>query len=90
MMMMMMMMIVSLLVINVKYLFILGAKVVGRPRGCAPCSQEHTNKTRVKPDIPTKSYTCMSTSRLLGNVYTAKSCKGKKRVPDALKSGLVS
>jgi len=47
-------------------------------------------KTRVKPDIPTKSYTCMSTSWLLGNVYTAKSCKGEKRVTDALKSGLVS
>ena len=30
------------------------------------------------------------TSWLLGNVYTAKSCKGEKRVPDALKSGLVS
>ena len=67
-----------------------GAKGVGRPRGCAPCWQEHTNKTRVKPDIPAKSYTCMSTSWLLGNVYTAKSCKGEKRVPDALKSGLVS
>ena len=67
-----------------------GAKGVGRPGGCAPCWQEHTNKTRVKPDIPTKSYTCMSTSWLLGIVYTAKSCKGKKRVPDALKSGLVS
>ena len=52
--------------------------------------QDHTNKTRVKPDIRTKSYTCMSTSWLLGNVYTAKSCKGEKRVPDALKSGLVS
>ena len=66
------------------------AKGVGRPRGCAPCRQEHTNKTRVEPDIPTKSYTCMSTSWLLGNVYTAKSCKGEKRVPYALKSGLVS
>jgi len=30
------------------------------------------------PDIPTKSYTCMSTSWLLGIVYTAKSCKGEK------------
>ena len=53
-------------------------------------TQEHTNKTQVKPDIPTKFYTCMSTSWPLGNVYTAKSCKGEKRVPDALKSGLVS
>jgi len=51
---------------------------------------ESTYTTRVKPDIPTKSYTCVSTSWLLGNVYTAKSCKGGKRVPDALKSGLVS
>ena len=34
--------------------------------------QKHTNKTPVMPDIPTKSYTCMSTSWLLGNVYTAK------------------
>jgi hypothetical protein len=32
----------------------------------------------------------MSTSWLLGNVYTAKSCKGKKRDSDALKLGLVS
>jgi hypothetical protein len=30
----------------------------------------------------------MSTSWLLGNVYKAKSCKGKKRDPDALKLGL--
>jgi len=42
------------------------------------------------PDIPTKSYTCMSTLWLLGNVYTAKSCKGEKRVPEASKLGLVS
>ena len=62
----------------------MGAKGEGRPHGCAPCCQVHTNKTRVKPDIPTKSYTCMSKSWLLGNVYTAKSCKGEKRVPDAL------
>jgi len=41
------------------------------------------------PDIPTKSYTCMSTSWLLGNMYTAKSFKGEKRVPDASKLGLV-
>jgi len=43
----------------------------------------HTNKTPVKPDIPTKSYTCMSKSWPLCNMYTAKSCKGEKRVPDA-------
>jgi hypothetical protein len=66
------------------------AEGVGRPRGCAPSWQVHTNKTRVKPDIPTKSYTCMSTSWLLGNADTAKSCKGEKWVPDALKLGLVS
>jgi len=42
------------------------------------------------PDIPTKSYTCMSASWLLGNIYTAKSCMGEKRVPDASKLGLVS
>jgi hypothetical protein len=35
--------------------------------------------------IPTKSVACMSTSWLLGNVYTAKSCKGEKRDPDALR-----
>jgi len=29
-------------------------------------------------------------SWLLGNVYTTKSCKGEKRVPDASKLGLVS
>jgi hypothetical protein len=39
---------------------------------------------------PTKSVACMSTSWLLGNVYLAKSCKDKKRAPDALKLGLVS
>jgi hypothetical protein len=39
--------------------------------------------------IPTKSVACMSTSWLLGNVYTAKSCKGKKRDPEALKLGVV-
>jgi len=32
----------------------------------------------IKLDIPTKSYTCMSKSWLLGNVYTAKSRKGEK------------
>jgi hypothetical protein len=48
-----------------------------------------TNKTRVMPFIPTKSVACMSTSWLLGNAYKAKSCKGKKRDPDALKLGLV-
>jgi len=32
----------------------------------------------------------MSTSWLIGNVYTAKLCMGEKRVPDALKLGLVS
>jgi hypothetical protein len=46
--------------------------------------------TRVMPFIPTKSVACMSKSWLLGNVYTAKSCKDKKRDPDALKLGLVS
>jgi hypothetical protein len=48
-----------------------------------------TNKIRVMLFIPIKSVTYMSTSWLLGNVYTAKSCKGKKRDPDALKLGLV-
>jgi hypothetical protein len=46
--------------------------------------QVYANKPRVMPFIPTKSAACMSTSWLLGNVYTAKSCKGKKRDPDAL------
>jgi hypothetical protein len=41
------------------------------------------------PFIPAKSVACMSTSWLLGNVYMAKSCKGKKQDPDALKLGLV-
>jgi hypothetical protein len=54
------------------YVFQEGAKWVGKSRGCAPCWRGHTNKTRVKSDIPTKSYTCMSTSWLLDNVYTAK------------------
>jgi hypothetical protein len=40
--------------------------------------------------IATKSAACMSTSWLLGNVYTAKSGKDKKRDPDTLKLGLVS
>jgi hypothetical protein len=64
----------------------LGAKG-GRSRGVCHLADGHTNKTRVKPDIPTKSYTCTSMSRLLGNVYTAKSCNGKKQVPDAFKIG---
>jgi hypothetical protein len=50
----------------------------------------YTNKTRVMPFIPTKAVACMSTSWFLGNVYTAKSRKGKKRAPGALKLGLVS
>jgi hypothetical protein len=58
------------------------------PRGYIPCWQLYTNKTRVMPFIPTKSVACMSTTWLLGNVYTAKSCKGKKRDPDALTLGL--
>jgi hypothetical protein len=37
------------------------------------------------PFIPTKSVVCISTSWLLGNVYAAKSCKGKNRDSDALK-----
>jgi hypothetical protein len=45
---------------------------------------------RVMSFIPTKSIACISTSWILGNVYTAKSCMGKKRDPDALKLGLVS
>jgi hypothetical protein len=40
--------------------------------------------------IPTKSIERMSTSWLLGNIYMAKSYKGKKRDPDTLKLGLVS
>jgi hypothetical protein len=47
-------------------------------------------RCRVMPFITTKSAACMSTSWLLGNVYTTKSCKGKKRDPDPLKFGLVS
>jgi hypothetical protein len=39
------------------------------------------------PFIPTKSVACVSTSWLLGNVYMAKSCKGKKQDPDILKIG---
>jgi hypothetical protein len=34
--------------------------------------------------IPTKSVACLSTSWLLENFYTAKSCKGNQRDPDAL------
>jgi hypothetical protein len=52
--------------------------------------QVYTNKTPVMPFIPTKSVACMSKSWLLGNIYTAKACTGKKRDPDALKLGLVS
>jgi hypothetical protein len=54
------------------------------PRGYTPCWQVYTKQTRVMPFIPTKSVACMSTSWLLGNVYMAKSCKGKKPDPDAL------
>jgi hypothetical protein len=39
-----------------------------------------TNKTRKMPFIPTKSVACMSMSWLLGNVYTAKSCKAKSEI----------
>jgi hypothetical protein len=60
------------------------------PRGYTPCWQLYTDKTRVMPFISTKSVACMSTSWLLGNVYTAKSCKSKKRDNDALKLGLLS
>jgi hypothetical protein len=60
------------------------------PRGYTPCWQVYTNNTRVMSFIPTKSVACMSTPWLLGNVYTAKSRKGKKRDPDGLKLGLVS
>jgi hypothetical protein len=59
------------------------------PRGCTPSWQVYTNKTQVMPFIPTKSVASMSTSWLLGNVYTAKSCKDKKRDHDALKLGIV-
>jgi hypothetical protein len=51
---------------------------------------DYTNKTPVMPFIPTKPVACMSMSWLLSNVNTAKSCKGKKRDPDALELGLVS
>jgi hypothetical protein len=60
------------------------------PRGHILCWQVYTNKTLVMPFIPTKSVACMSTSWLLGNVYTAKSCKGKKAKSWLLKLGLVS
>jgi hypothetical protein len=49
----------------------------------------YSHKTRVMPFIPTKSVAFISTSLLLGNVYTAKSLKGKERDPDAFKLGLV-
>jgi hypothetical protein len=52
--------------------------------------QVYTNKTRVMPFIPTKSVACISTSWLLGNVYTTKSCKGKENEVNAIKLGLVS
>jgi hypothetical protein len=60
------------------------------PRGYTSCWQVYTNKTRVMPFTPTKSFAFMSTSLLLGNVYTAKSCEGKKRDPGALKLRQVS
>jgi hypothetical protein len=49
-----------------------------------------TIKTRVMPSMPTKSDACTSTSWLLGDIFTAKSCKGEKRVPDAFKLGPTS
>jgi hypothetical protein len=60
------------------------------PSGYTPCWQVYTNKTRIMSFISTESVACMSTSWLQGKVYTAKSCKGKKRVHDALNLGLVS
>jgi hypothetical protein len=46
-------------------------------------------KHKGKPFNPTKSYAGMSTPWSLGNVYTAESCKGEERVPDAVKWGPV-
>jgi hypothetical protein len=78
------------------YLFNFSSNVSGGrrgsmwPRGYTSCWGMCTIKTRVMPSIPTKSDTCTSTSSLLGNVFTAKSCKGEKRVPDAFKLGPTS
>ena len=49
-----------------------------------------TRRTHLSQPVERWSYTCMSMSWLLDNICTAKSCKGEKRVPDPLKSGLVS
>jgi hypothetical protein len=54
-----------------------GVEGVVRGLEGTPRWQVYTNKTRVMTFIPTKSFACMSTSWLLGNIYTAKSCKGK-------------
>jgi hypothetical protein len=60
------------------------------PRGHTSCWGMCTIKTRVMPSIPTKSDACTSMLWLLDNVFTAKSCKGEKRVPDAFKLGPTS
>jgi hypothetical protein len=78
--------------IDILYIEYLGVEVVVRGLEGIYLADRllHTNKTRVMPFIPTKSIACMSTSWLLGNVYTAKSSKSEKRGLDALKLGLVS
>lgn len=54
-------------------------------RGYVSCWRMLTNNTQEMSCIPTKSYACVFTSWSLGNLYTAKTWKGKERVPGNLK-----
>jgi len=58
----------------------LGAKGVGRPRGCAPCWEGHTNKSPIHACPRHGSWA----------TFIRLSRKGEKRVSDASKLGLVS
>jgi hypothetical protein len=60
------------------------------PRGCTSCWWMCTTKSLVMPFMSTKSDACMSTLWLLGNVFTAKSCKSKKQISDPSKLGPTS
>jgi hypothetical protein len=53
--------------------------------GYTYCWRMRTTKTQDMPFIPTQAYACVATPRSLVSMYTANSCKGGERVPNALK-----
>jgi hypothetical protein len=60
------------------------------PWGCTSCWWMCTIKSRIMPFMPTKSDACTSMLLTPGQLFTAKSCKGEKRVLDASKLGSTS